>query len=282
MLSRDALARFDWLIAIGDVELTEAELSELAAAKEPLVRLRGRWHALRAAERERALRFLDTRGRDASVVDLARALSGVETDEAGLELGRVTLDDALAELVDGDERRYSAAPDALVGMRHDLFPFQERGHGWLRLLGDLGAGGISPNGRPAPGRPCRRSRCSSPNGRTASRRAPTAPAVAPMQLSPGSGRASSTGSHQVSGVHVHHGRDRLSGLAFVARAEATDVVITSYDVVARDLETFERIAWDRLILDEAQDAKNRATQRHRALRRLPRRRALALTGTPIE
>ena len=27
-------------------------------------------------------------------------------------------------------------------MRPDLFPFQERGHGWLRLLGDLRVGGI--------------------------------------------------------------------------------------------------------------------------------------------
>ena len=27
-------------------------------------------------------------------------------------------------------------------MTHPLFPFQERGHGWLRLLGDLGVGAI--------------------------------------------------------------------------------------------------------------------------------------------
>ena len=27
-------------------------------------------------------------------------------------------------------------------MQHDLFGFQERGHGWLRLLGDLQVGGI--------------------------------------------------------------------------------------------------------------------------------------------
>jgi SNF2 family DNA or RNA helicase len=27
-------------------------------------------------------------------------------------------------------------------MTQPLFPFQERGHGWLRLLGDLGIGAI--------------------------------------------------------------------------------------------------------------------------------------------
>lgn len=35
MLTRDAIASFDWRLAIGDVELTEEELRELAAAKEP-------------------------------------------------------------------------------------------------------------------------------------------------------------------------------------------------------------------------------------------------------
>ena len=38
LLTTDALARFDWKLAIGDTTLTEEELAELAAAKEPLIR----------------------------------------------------------------------------------------------------------------------------------------------------------------------------------------------------------------------------------------------------
>ena len=75
LLTTDALARFDWKLAIGDTTLTEEELAELAAAKEPLIRIRGRWHALRRSEVERALLFLDRR-REGSVVDLVRAVSG--------------------------------------------------------------------------------------------------------------------------------------------------------------------------------------------------------------
>jgi SNF2 domain-containing protein/SNF2 helicase protein/helicase-like protein len=278
LLSREALARFDWRIAIGDVELTEDELAELAAAKEPLIRLRGRWHALRAAEVDRALRFLDTRGREASVVDLARALAGVETADAGLELGRVTLDDALAELVDGDERRYRPRPTP-AGMRHDLFPFQERGHGWLRLLGDLGAGGILAD-EMGLGKTVQAIATLVSEREDGLASGPTL-VVAPMSVTRQWARELDRFAPGLD-VHVHHGPDRLSGPGFTARANVCDVVITSYDVVARDLEAFERIAWDRLILDEAQDAKNPATKRHRALRRIPRRRALALTGTPIE
>ena len=126
---------------MGDVVLTEEELAELAAAKEPFIRIAGRWHALRRSEVERALRFLDRRRAGAGIVDLVRAVSGLETDEAGVELGEVTLDAPLASLLHDDERRFRSRPTP-AAMQFDLFPFQERGHGWLRMLGDLGVGAI--------------------------------------------------------------------------------------------------------------------------------------------
>ena len=58
--------------------------------------------------------------------------------------------------------------------------------------------------------------------------------------------------------------------------------MTSYDIATRDVEDLSTVAWDRLLLDEAQDVKNPATKRARALRQLPARRRLAMTGTPIE
>ncbi len=277
-LSGDALAQFDWRLAIGDVELTEEELAELAAAKEPLVRLRGRWHALRASEVERALRFLEHRRSDASVVDLARALSGVETDEAGLELGTVTLDDALAELVDGEGTRYKTRPTP-AGMRLDLFPFQERGHGWLRLLGDLGAGGILADDMGL-GKTVQAIAALVSEREDGVATGPTL-VVSPMSVVRQWAREIERFAPGLA-VHLHHGPERLAGDGLAARAIASDVVVTSYDVATRDVDSLAHVAWDRLILDEAQDAKNPATKRHRALRRLPRRRAIALTGTPIE
>ena len=66
------------------------------------------------------------------------------------------------------------------------------------------------------------------------------------------------------------------------RRVESDVVVTSYDIATRDVEDLCTVAWDRLLLDEAQDVKNPATKRARALRLLPARRRLAMTGTPIE
>jgi hypothetical protein len=70
----------------------------------------GRWHALDRSEIERALRFLERRQRGHGVVDLVRAVSGLETDEAGLELGAVVLDAPLADLLQGGERRFTSPP----------------------------------------------------------------------------------------------------------------------------------------------------------------------------
>ena len=280
LLTSDAIASFDWRLAIGDVELTEDELRELAAAKEPLIRLRGKWHALRASEVERALRFLEGRGRSAGVVELVRAVSGLETDDAGVELGEVRLDATLEDLLAGaEERRYQplATPS---GMRHDLFPFQERGHGWLRLLGDLRVGGILADdmglGKTVQAIATIVSEREGRDGDVG----PTL-VVSPMSVAQQWAREIARFAPGLR-VHLHHGPSRLAGDAFLEVARRSDVVVTSYDVATRDVELFARLEWDRLLLDEAQDAKNPRTKRHRALRRIPRRRALALTGTPIE
>jgi SNF2 family DNA or RNA helicase len=83
-------------------------------------------------------------------------------------------------------------------------------------------------------------------------------------------------------VHLHHGADRLEGGAFAERARQLDVVVTSYDIATRDVETLQLVHWDRLICDEAQDVKNPQTRRARSLRLVRARRRVAMTGTPIE
>jgi len=280
LLTRDAIASFDWRLAIGDVELTEEELRELAAAKEPLIRLRGKWHALRAAEVERALRFLEGRGHAAGVLELVRVVSGLETEEAGVELGEVRLDTTLDDLLAGANERRFRPLSTPAGMRHELFPFQERGHGWLRLLGDLRVGGILADdmglGKTVQAIAALVSEREEPGADVG----PTL-VVSPMSVAQQWTREIARFAPGLR-VHLHHGPARLDGDAFLDAARASDVVVTSYDVATRDVEVLSRLEWDRLLLDEAQDAKNPRTKRHRALRRIPRRRALALTGTPIE
>ena len=61
-----------------------------------------------------------------------------------------------------------------------------------------------------------------------------------------------------------------------------DVVITSFDTVIRDEPLLSGIQWNLLIVDEAQGIKNPDAQRTQAVKRLPRRVSIAVTGTPVE
>ncbi len=279
-LSPTELARFDWRLAVGDTELTDEELADLAAAKEPFVRIGDRWHAVRRADVEKALRFLDRRRAGIGIVELVRAVSGLETDEAGVELGEVTLDEPLSSLLRADERRFRALPTP-AAMTHPLFPFQERGHGWLRLLGDLGVGGILADDMGL-GKTVQAIAMLASEREDAGDE-PLGPTlvVCPMSVV----RQWGAEIHRFAPslhVHLHHGPNRLAAPELALAAQGHDVVVTSYDIATRDVDALAAIAWDRLLLDEAQDVKNPATKRARALRRLQARRKVAMTGTPIE
>ncbi len=80
-------------------------------------------------------------------------------------------------------------------------------------------------------------------------------------------------------VKVHAGPDR-AGIA--SCLEGFDVVVTSYDTAVRDEPLLSSIAWNLLALDEAQNIKNPDAQRTLAVKGLPRRISLAVTGTPVE
>ena len=73
--------------------------------------------------------------------------------------------------------------------------------------------------------------------------------------------------------------------AALAGLRAGDVVIVSYGLAVReagDSGDLGRVDFSTLVLDEAQAVKNPETQRHQALQGLSRRRAVLLTGTPVE
>jgi len=61
-----------------------------------------------------------------------------------------------------------------------------------------------------------------------------------------------------------------------------DVVITSYDLLKRDVETYKGLSFYAEIIDEAQNIKNQATQSAKAVKSITAATKFALTGTPIE
>jgi non-specific serine/threonine protein kinase len=81
-------------------------------------------------------------------------------------------------------------------------------------------------------------------------------------------------------VMTYHGRDRKRFRA--SDMALADLVITTYGTVQREIELFETIGFNYVILDEAQAIKNPLSDTSRMVRRLVSRSKLALSGTPIE
>ena len=69
---------------------------------------------------------------------------------------------------------------------------------------------------------------------------------------------------------------------FASLDEGGQVLITSYDLLKRDMKHYESMSFRFQVIDEAQYIKNAATQSARAVKAIRARTRFALTGTPIE
>ncbi|MFR6500204.1 MAG: SNF2-related protein [Collinsella sp.] len=81
---------------------------------------------------------------------------------------------------------------------------------------------------------------------------------------------------------VRHRGAKAQRRVQIAGVAEHNVVVTSYDLMRRDIDEYAEQDFARVVLDEAQYIKNPLTQVARAAKRLPAGVRFALTGTPIE
>ncbi|MBO0714244.1 MAG: DEAD/DEAH box helicase, partial [Acidimicrobiales bacterium] len=194
-------------------------------------------------------------------------------------LSGVEADGWLGELLAGAiDRRVEAMPTP-SGFAGALRPYQERGLAWLSFLGSLSLGSCLADdmglGKTA------QLLALEVAERSEGRRPPPTLVVCPMTVV-GNWQHEAARFAPRLRVLVHHGPDRLGGKAFARAAARADLVITTYGLVARDVERLSSLEWSRVVLDEAQNVKNSETRQAKAVRRLSSRHRVALTGTPVE
>lgn len=79
-------------------------------------------------------------------------------------------------------------------------------------------------------------------------------------------------------VRVYHGLTRsLEGFS-----EYNDLLLTSYGVLRRDIESIQEIPFELIVMDEIQVAKNHTSRLFHALEKVQAVMRLGLTGTPVE
>ena len=279
-IGQAGLVDFQWELAVGEHSLTEDEVADLVDAQQPLVRLRGQWMQVDPERLARARAFLRRRDQAArtqmSVGEVLRALGAGDEGPGGLPVLGVDADGWLGDLIGPQvERRFEpvSAPPGFVG---SLRPYQERGLAWLSFLESIGMGGLLADDMGL--------------GKTIQLLAliagdpaasPPTLLVCPMSLVGNWQREAARFTPRLR-VHVHHGGERLRGKEFKAAVASSDLVVTTYALLARDGAGLQALPWHRLVLDEAQAVKNAATKAAIAARSLPVPRRFAVTGTPVE
>ncbi|PRR81435.1 DEAD/DEAH box helicase [Clostridium luticellarii] len=68
----------------------------------------------------------------------------------------------------------------------------------------------------------------------------------------------------------------------IKKVDEYDVIVTTYNLLKRDLEMYHDIEFDYCLLDEAQYIKNSHSQNAESVKSIRARRRFALTGTPME
>nr|WP_245887211.1 DEAD/DEAH box helicase [Umezawaea tangerina] len=279
-LGLKVLVDYRWDLALGEERLTEDELAELAAAKTPLVRVRGQWVHVDRQRLTAGLAFLKRGGTGRMPAAQVLWRSGLHPDEAELPLPvtAVSGDGWLGDLLSGQAEQRLELVEPPDGLHATLRPYQLRGLAWLAFLDELGLGACLADDMGL-GKTVQLLALEAFT-RQHGKRPPTL-VVCPMSVVGNWQREAARFTPGLS-VHVHHGSDRLTGVELRAATAEHDLVVTTYTTATRDAARLAEVDWDRVVLDEAQNIKNSATLQSRAVRGFRARQRIALTGTPVE
>lgn len=278
----DKLVRYRWELSIGETRLNREEFEALVALKSPLVEVRGQWVQLDPEQIEAAIRFWEKHTLEGDV-DLHEGLRmglGAEDEIEGLSVEGVVFDGWLKEWMErlnGDEKLDELAQP--LGLGSKLRPYQQYGFSWLHFLRQWGLGACLADDMGL-GKTIQTIALLQHDKERNQLSGPTL-LICPTSVVSNWQREVAKFAPELTTL-MHQGPNRLRDQAFLKQATQVDMVLTSYPLVRRDVETLKQIKWYGVILDEAQNIKNAETKQSRAVRQMSGQFRLTLTGTPVE
>lgn len=289
MFGLDQIVQFDWKLALGDVNLSEAEFLHLAEQNRRLFHIGGEWVHLDPQDVTQIKQWLKRMGkrkglsfRDVLEMHLRGGIPLDDSGELDSELeAEVELNEHLTSWLT-QLQQISQIPPAEIppSFLGELRPYQHEGVSWLLFLRRFGLGGVLADDMGL--------------GKTIQFMAYLAYIKEYKQQKNGPSLlicpTSVIGNWEKElerfapslRVMLHYGNKRDKGESFRDSVADSDLVITSYSLAQLDEEDLCLVDWDALCLDEAQNIKNVYTKQSTAIRRLPAEHRIALTGTPME
>lgn len=271
----------DWKIYLGDLGLSLEELYQLALLKDPIIKMRGEWVLLSKEDIQHAIQFLEKKPFDPkSALDFLKIAAGIPKNIHGIAIDGIEATGWVSEFLEAlSNNSFLQTLEPPNGFKGSLRPYQLRGYSWMAFLqqwqlgaclaDDMGLG-------KTPQTLAMLMRKWEDNEKTK-----PALLICPTSLLGNWSREAAKFVPDLP-VHVHYGLERKKGDAFFDQIHETGLVITSYALLLRDEELFQKIRWGGIILDEAQNIKNAQTKQTKATHSLQGDFRLALTGTPVE
>ncbi len=290
-----ALLDFDVALTLGGELLSADEVDALLQASAGLVLIKGKWVE---ADPDKLSEVLDqwrdvqarSRAGGISFAEAMRLLAGADLsgpdepgeDDARPEWSEVVAGKWLAAQLDA--LRSPEALDAIeagAGLHAELRPYQKVGVQWLWALRSLGLGGCLADDMGLGKTVQVIALLSLLKSRTVDTGADLL--VVPASLVDNWRSELARFAPELRVLIAHASRIPSPKLKVLspAEVEAHDIVITTYGTATRTPWMAE-FDWRCVVLDEAQAIKNPGSKQTRAIKKLPARWRLALTGTPVE
>ncbi len=276
------LLNFRWELSIGGQSISKEEFDRLVALNMPLVQINDEWVELRPQDIKAAQTFFASR-KDQPALSLEDALRISTGDTQMIEKLPVvsfeasgSLQELLNTLNGNRTVEAIATPKTFQG---ELRPYQARGVGWLKFLEQWSLGACLADDMGL--------------GKTIQliaflltlqeQNSLTDPVllICPTSVL-GNWEREVKKFGPTLGVLLHHGDKRPQGKALAKAVQSKQLVITSYALIHRDLDSLHAIPWQGVVLDEAQNVKNPEAKQSQAVRQLSAQFRIALTGTPVE
>ena len=269
-------ALVEWSATVDDTPIDDAQLERAALAGSSLIHVNGRWVRLDTKQvrgtLDRLQKHRDEHG-ELDVAALMKLASEAVLSDTSANAVRVEGEGWIGDLLAGlpDEQLVEMhEPENFVGeLRH----YQRRGLSWMGFLARLGLGGCLADDMGL--------------GKTATTLAhiSTRPGphlvVCPLSVVHNWYAESARFTPHLQ-VAIHHGNERARGLGAIDQLVPSDIVVTTYGTLSRDIDALASVRWGTLVLDEAQNVKNHLTRAAKAVRQITAEQRLALTGTPVE
>ena len=281
-LGLKSLLKLNVELAIGDRSLSKSEFERLMAQQSPLVEVNGAWVALQPQDVRAAEKLLKTPPEQIEIAlqDAMHINSGDSKTIEKLPVLSFEASGVLQELMGNLADNQAIAPlEPPASFRGQLRPYQARGAGWLAFLERWGLGACLADDMGL-GKTIQTIAFLLHLQEQKALEKPTL-LVCPTSVLGNWEREVHKFGPTLKTL-VHHGDKRLKGKAFAKESSKQDLVITSYPLVYRDAKTFEGVAWQVVVLDEAQNIKNPDALQSQAVRKLSAEFRMALTGTPVE